>query len=82
MQPWLFFKNIEYLFNNVLGKDGLICDDVGWWSGFNKGGNSINGVGIGLNDIVEGMGTNNQITSSHEGPIGYSTILIYGGIIT
>ena len=43
------------LFNNVLGQDGLICYDVDWWSEFNRGGNIIYNVDMGLCDIVEGM---------------------------
>ena len=60
LQPRLFLtKNIEYLFNIVLGQDGIICDDVGWWSGLNKGGKIIEDVEIGFCNIVEGTETNN-----------------------
>ena len=55
----LFTKNIESLFNTVLGWGSLICDDVGWWSGFNKIDNNIDEVGIGFGNTVEGMGNNN-----------------------
>ena len=54
-------KNFEPLFNTVLGKDGLICDDVGWWSGLKKCGYGIGDVDIGLLYIVDGMGINNQV---------------------
>ena len=47
-----FTKNFESLFNTLLGQDGLICDDVGWWSGLNKGGDIIYNVDIGFGDIV------------------------------
>ena len=36
-----FTKNFDTLFNNVLGQDGTICDDVGWWGGLNKDVDSI-----------------------------------------
>ena len=32
-----FSKNVEAMFDIVLGQYGLIFDDVGWWSGLNKG---------------------------------------------
>ena len=54
-----FTKNIDYLVNIVLGQYGIICYDIGWWSGFNKVGNSIDSVDIGLLNTVEGMRTNN-----------------------
>ena len=41
MQTFLLTKNIESLFNNVLVNDGIVCDGVGWLSGFNKCGNLI-----------------------------------------
>ena len=59
-----------------MDQDGLIFDDVGWWSGLNKGGNSIYGVGIGLHDIVEGMGDNNQVVPTHGALIGSSIIIV------
>ena len=62
-QPIFFNKNFESLFNNVLGQDGIICEDVGWWSGFNKVDDRIYDVDIGLHDIVEGMGSNNQVST-------------------
>ena len=53
MKPFSYYilgfkKNFECLFNTVLGKDGIICDDIGCWSGFNKCGNSIDNVYIGF----------------------------------
>ena len=51
-----FTKNLESLSNNVLGKDGLTCDDVGWWIGFNKGGNIIYDVDIGILQHCRGYG--------------------------
>ena len=53
-----FFKNVESIFDTVLGKDGIICDDVGWWSGFNKVSNIINNVGIGFCNTMNFIGTN------------------------
>ena len=73
-----FIKNLEYLLYIVLGQDGLICDDVGWWSGFNKCGNIIDDVEIGFYNTVEGMGTNNYIVTPHGSPIGSSIIIVYG----
>ena len=81
LQPLLFFKNFESLFNTILGQDDIICDDFGWWSGFNKGGDRIDDVEIGLGDVVEGMETNNQDDPSYGAPIGYSVILADGGRI-
>ena len=56
-----FYKNFESLFNTVLGQDGLICDDVGWWSALNKGSYGIDDVDIGFGKIMQGMGTNNKV---------------------
>ena len=64
-----------------MGQGGIICDDVGWWSGLNKGGDSIDDVYIGLGVIVKGMGTKNHVGTSHGVPIGSSVILIDGGRI-
>ena len=47
-----FTKTFESLFNTVLGQDGLIFDDVGWWSGLNKVGDSIYDVDIILPNIL------------------------------
>ena len=54
LQPIIFIKFFESLFNTVLGHDGLICDEVGWWSWLNKGGDKIYDVEIGLSNTVEG----------------------------
>ena len=72
---------MQYLFNTALGQDGIICDDVGWWSELNNCGDSIYDVGISLRDIVEGMGANNQVVPYHRGPIGSSAIEVDGGRI-
>ena len=69
------------MFDTVLGQYGLIFDDVGWWSGFNKGGHGIDIVDICLGDIVEGMGNKNQVTPPHGYPIGSSVIVFDGGMI-
>ena len=81
VQPQFFTKNLECLFNNLLGQDGLICDDVGWWSGFNKGGNDIDGVYIVFYNAVEGMRTNNYCVIDHGALIGYYIIATDGGRI-
>ena len=52
LQPHLVYQNFESLFNTVLGQDSFIFDEVGWWSGFKKGGNRIYDVDIGLFDIL------------------------------
>ena len=56
---YLLTKEHEYLFDNVLRQDGLICDDVGWWSGLEKGGNIINNVDVGFCNTVKFIGSNN-----------------------
>ena len=76
-----FTKTFESLFNTVLGQDGLIFDDVGWWSGLNKGNNIIYDVDIILPDILEGMGDKNLIDPYHRAPIGSPIILVDGGRI-
>ena len=73
-----FTKTFEYLFNNVLGQDGIICDDVGCWSGINKGDDSIYDVDIGLCDISEVMEANNQVAPAHESPIGSPIVVVDG----
>ena len=78
LQPRLHSKNFESLFNTLLGQGGFICDEVGWWSGFNKGFDIINVFDVGLHNIVEGMGTNNQVDPSHGGPTGSSVIVVDG----
>ena len=76
-----YLQNFESMFNNVLGQDGIIYDDVSLWSEFNKCGDSIDYVDIGFGDIVEVMGTNNQVAQSHGAPIGFYMILVDGGRI-
>ena len=48
----LFTKKIKSLFSTVLGQYGLIFDDIGWWSGISKGGDSTYDIDTGLNDIA------------------------------
>ena len=79
LQPLLFTKNLESLFNNVLGQYGLICDNVGWWSGFNKCGDRIYDIDMGLSEIVEFMGSNNQFVPDHGALIGSTVIVVDGG---
>ena len=73
---------IESLFNTIMGKDSPICIDVGWWSGFNKGGNIIYNVVISLHVIVEVIGNNNQVSPSHGAPIVSSIVVVSGGRIS
>ena len=56
-----FFKDLKYPFDTVSGQDGLVCDDVGWWSGFNKGRYGIYDVDIGLVDILQVTVSNNHV---------------------
>ena len=58
-------KNFDSIFDTVLGKDGIICDNIGWWSGLNKGSDGVDDIGIVLVEIMEGMGTNNKVTTPH-----------------
>ena len=64
-----------------MGQDVLVFDVVGWWSGFNKGSDSIDDVDIGLRDIIEGTGTNNLVAPSHGASIGYFIVVVDGGDI-
>ena len=73
-----FTKNFESQFNNLLGQDVIICDNVGWWSGFNKGVGIIQNINIGLGYIVKGMVTNNQVDLSRGALIGSSLIVVDG----
>ena len=77
-----FTKNLESLFNTVLGQDGIICNGVGLWSGFTKCGNSIADVGIGFCNNMEGTGTNNWVAPAYGAPIGSNIIVVDGGRIT
>ena len=79
MQPRLFFQKNESLFNTVLVRDSLIFGDVFWWSGFNKGGDILYSIYIGLRKIVEGVGTNNKVAQSHGVTIVSYIILVDGG---
>ena len=72
-------KSFESLFDTVLGKDGIICDDVGWWIGFNKGSDVVEDVDIGLVKIMEGTRTNNKVDKSHGALIGYFIIVVNSG---
>ena len=65
----------------VLVDDGLICDGISWWSGFNKVFDAIDGVGIGIGKIMERMVTNNHVSPSDGAPIGSLIIVVDGGRI-
>ena len=75
-------KECESLFNTVLGQDGLICDDVGWWSGFNKGGYGIGNICRCIVNIVEGMGNSNKVAPPHGATIGSYIMVVDGERIT
>ena len=47
----------------------------------NKGGDNIYSIDIGLHGILEGMGANNQVATSHGAHIGFSIIVIDDGRI-
>ena len=82
LYPHIFTKKFDSLFNTVLVQDGLIFDDdVGWLSGFNKVGDSIDNIDIGLRDILEDIGTNNQVSPSHAAPIVFTVIVVDGSRI-
>ena len=71
-----FFKDFNSLFDIVLVKDGIVCNDVGWWSGFNKVSFGVDNIDIDLEDITEGTGTNNQVDTSHGASIGSFVIAV------
>ena len=62
-------------------QNDIVCDDVGWCSGFKKGGSIIDDVDIGLRNIMYGMGTNNNVFPYHGSMIGYSIVVVDGGSI-
>ena len=64
-----------------MGQDGIICDYVGFWIGFNKGVNIIDDVDMVFWNTAEGMGTNNWIFPAHGAPIRFSVIGVGGGRI-
>ena len=72
------YKKFNFLFDTLLVQDGLICDDVGWWSGFNKCVYGVENVDIGLFNIMEGTGTNNKVAPSRGAMIGSFIIVVYG----
>ena len=74
-------KSFDSLFDTVLGQDGLICDCVGWWSEFNKVGDGVDYINIGLGNITEGAETISQVVPSHRVPIGSFIIVVDGGRI-
>ena len=74
-------KYLEYFFDTLLHQDGLICDDVGWWSGFKNVGNSIYNFGVGFCNTVKFIGANNYIVSSHGAQSGYVVAVVGIGVI-
>ena len=71
-------KTFDSLFDTVFGWYGILCDDVGWWSGFNKGRDGVDKVDIGIGVIMEGTGTNNQVYPTYRASTVYLVILVYG----
>ena len=82
LQPFLFPKNFQSLFYTILGPYGIICDDVGWCSDFNKGIDGVDKFVKLLGDITEGMVTNNRVAPSHGSLIGSLLIVVDVGGIT
>ena len=76
-----FSKDLNYLFDTVLGQDGLICGDVGWWIRFDKVSDVVDDVNIGIGNIMEGTDINNQDDPSHGASIISFVIVIDGGKI-
>ena len=76
-----FTKNLDSLFNTVLGRDGVIFDDVVWCGRFNKVGNLVDDVEIRLCNTVKAMRTNNRVVTTHGAYIGSSIIVFDGGRI-
>ena len=58
-------KTFEHLFDTAWGQDSLVCDDVGWWSGFKTFSDGVDDVSIGIGEIMGGTGTNNKVTPYH-----------------
>ena len=54
----LITKDPEYLFDNAFIQDVIVCDDIGWWIGFDTGGNSIDNVGLEICNTVKFIGAN------------------------
>ena len=77
-QPLPYSNDFKSLFGAVLGQDGIICDDVGCFIGFNKGSYGIDDFDIGLGKIMEGTGTNNQVAPSHGTSVGSLIVVVYG----
>ena len=81
LQPYFFVKFVDFLFDNVMFQDGLICDDVGLCSEFNKFWDGIVDIDIVLGDITEGTGTNNKVYTYHGALIGSIIVVADGGRI-
>ena len=67
-----YFKD---LIDIELSQDGFICVDIGWWVRFNKSSNGFNDIDVGHGDIMDGTGTNSQVSPSH-GSLSGSFILV------
>ena len=59
----------------------MICDAIGWWIRFNKSRDGISNIYVGLGDIMEGIGIDNQVAPSHGAPSGYLIIIVDAGNI-
>ena len=73
--------SVQHLLNTVLVQDGLICDNSGWCSRLNKGGDIIYDIEIVCCNIVEHMGDNNQVVPAYGSLIGSSLIEVDSGRI-
>ena len=65
------------MFDTVLVQIGLICDNVSWLIGLVSDG--VDDVDIGLGNIMEGTGSNNQVLPSHGSLIVSFVIIVDGG---
>ena len=72
---------MKSLLDAALVQNGLICDNVGWCSRFNKSSDGVDDVGIGHVNIMEGTGTNKQVDTYHGSSIVYFFIVVDGGRI-
>ena len=74
-------EDLKSLLDDILGQDGFMCDDVSWWRRFNKISDGVNDVDVGHVEIMEFVGTNNQVAPSHGASIGYFVIVVDVGSI-
>ena len=70
------FEYLKSLLDIVLLQYDLICDDVSWCSRLNKVSDGVNNFDIGHGEIMEGTGTNNQVSPYHIVLIGYFILVV------